>query len=114
MYYLKIYLEDNIQVPFSTHCVLDMLNFGLSESEQNVYKGCTGSKFYTKFGIKNDAKGIIGMHCRLALLKVLNIKVPSTCVVGQMLFAVHLIFDCRGKWTLTFSTSDGSENMCFP
>ena len=91
-----------------------MLDSGLSESKQKVYKGCTGSEFYTKLGIKNDTKGIIVMHCGLDLLEVLNIKVPSACVMGQKLFAVCLIFDCRGKWFLTFATGDGSENMCFP
>ena len=90
-----------------------MLNFGLSESEQKVYKGCMGSEFYTKLGIKSDSKGIIVMHCRLSLLEVLNIKVPFTCVIGQKLFVVYLIFDCRGKWSFTFPTSGGSENMCF-
>ena len=91
-----------------------MLDFGLLESERKVYKGCAGSKAYAKLGIKNDTKGIIVMYCRLVLLKVLNIKVPSACVIGQKLFAVHLICDYRGKWTLTFAISDGSENMCFP
>ena len=31
-----------------------MLDFGLSESEQKAYKGCMGSKLYTKLGIKSD------------------------------------------------------------
>ena len=53
------------------------------------------------------------MYCRLALLEVWNTKVPFANVVGQKLFAVCLIFDCRGKWTLTFATSDGSENVFF-
>ena len=74
-----------------------MLDFGLSESEQKVYKGCTGSEFYTKLGIKIDTKGIIVMHCGQALFKVCDIRVPFACVMGQKLFAVHLIFDCRGK-----------------
>ena len=74
-----------------------MLDFGLLESERKVYKGCVGSKFCTKLGIKNDTKGITVTHCRLALLEVLNIKVPAACVVGPKLFAVHLIFDCRGS-----------------
>ena len=54
---------------------------------------------------------MIVTHCGLALLKVWDIKVPFACVMGQKLFAVCLIFDCRGKWTLTFATSGGSENM---
>ena len=90
-----------------------MLDLGLSESEQKVYKGCTGSEFYTKFGIKIDTKGINVIHCGLALLKVWIIKGLFACVIRQKLFAVHLIFDCRGKWTFAFATSDGSENMCF-
>ena len=90
-----------------------MLDFGLLELEQKVYKGCTGSEFYTKLGIEIDTKGIIVTHCRLDLLKVLNIKVLFACVMGQKLFAVHLMFDCSGKWTFAFATSDGSENMCF-
>ena len=53
------------------------------------------------------------MHCGLILLEDLNIKVTSAHVVGQMLCAVHLIFDCRGKWSFTFATSGESENMCF-
>ena len=73
--------------------------------------GCMGSEFYTKLGIKIDTDGIIVTHCGLDLLKVLNIKVPFAHVMGQKLFAVHLIFDCRGKWTFAFATSDGSENM---
>ena len=72
-----------------------------------------GSEFYTKLGIKIDTEGIIVKHCRLDLLEVLNIKVPFECVMRQKLFAVHLMFDSRGKWTFTFITSDGSENMCF-
>ena len=48
MYYSKIYLKNNIQVTFSTCCILVMLNFGLSESEQKVYKGCVGNEFYTE------------------------------------------------------------------
>ena len=63
-----------------------MFNFGLSESEQKAYRGCAGSEFYTKLGIRNDTKGIIIMHCGLALLEVLNIKVPSAHVMGQKLF----------------------------
>ena len=90
-----------------------MLDFGLSELEQKVYKGCTGSKFYTKLGIKIDTKGIIVTHCRLDLLKVLNIKVLFAHVMGQKLFAVCLMFDSRRKWTFAFATSDGNENMCF-
>ena len=90
-----------------------MLDFVLSELEQKVYKGCVGSKFYTKLGIKSDTKGIIVMHCRLALLEVMDIKVPSAHVIGQKLWMVCLIFDCRGKWSFTFATSGGSENMCF-
>ena len=74
-----------------------MLDFGLSELEWKVYKGCTGNEFYTKLGIKIDTEGIIVIHCRLDLLKVLNIKVLFACVVGQKLFAVCLMFDCRGK-----------------
>ena len=74
-----------------------MLDFGLSESEQKVFKGCMGSELYTKLGIKSDTKGMNVMHCGLASLKVLNIKVPFAHVVGQELFAVHLIFDCRWK-----------------
>ena len=90
-----------------------MLDFGLLESEQKVYKGCTGSEFYTKLGIKIDTKGINVTHCGLTLHKVWDIKVPFACVMGQKLFAVWLIFDCRMKWTFTFATSDGSKNMCF-
>ena len=90
-----------------------MPNFGLLESEQKVYKGCAGSEFYTKLGIKIDTESINVTHCRLASLKVWNIKVPFACVMGQKLFVVHLIFDCRGKWTFAFATSDGSKNMCF-
>ena len=74
-----------------------MLDFGLSESEQKVYKGCMGSKFYTRLGIKIDTEGINVTHCRLALLTVWDIKVPFAHVMGQKLFVVHLIFDCRGK-----------------
>ena len=90
-----------------------MLDFGLSESEQKVYEGCAGSQFYTKLGIKIDTKGINVTHCGLALLEVWGIKVSFACVMGQKLFAVCLIFDCRGKWTFAFATSGGSENMCF-
>ena len=90
-----------------------MLDFGLLESGQKVYIGCAGSKFYTKLGIKSDTKGIIGMHCGLALLEVLNVKVLSAHAIGQKLFVVCLIFDCRGKWSFTFATSGGSKNMCF-
>ena len=59
-----------------------MLEFGFSDSERKVYKSCMGSKFYTKLGIKGDTEGIIVIHCRLVLLEVLNIKVPSACVTG--------------------------------
>ena len=65
-----------------------MLDFGLSESEKKAYKGCGGSELYTKLGSKSDTKGINVMHCGLALLEVLKIKVW---------FAVHLIFHCRRK-----------------
>ena len=47
-----------------------------------VYKGCAGSKFYTKLGIKIDTEGINVTHCRLALLKVWDIKVPFAHVMG--------------------------------
>ena len=60
-----------------------MLDFGLLELEQKVYKGCMGSKFYTKLGIKIDTEGIIVTHCRLDLLKVLNLKVPFAHVMGK-------------------------------
>ena len=59
-----------------------MLDFRLMESEQKVYKGCAGNKFYTKLSIKNDTKGMIVTHCGLALLTVWDIKVPFTCVIG--------------------------------
>ena len=83
-----------------------------SELEQKVYKGCAGSEFYTKLGIEIDTKGTIVTHCGLDLLEGLPIKVPFACVMGQKLFVVHLMFDCRGKWTFTLATSDVSENMC--
>ena len=59
-----------------------MLNCGLLELEQKIYNGCMGYEFYTKLGIEIDTKGIIVTHCRLDLLKVLNIKVPFACVMG--------------------------------
>ena len=90
-----------------------MLDIGLSESEQKVNKGGMGSEFYTKLGIKIDTEGINVIHCRLPLLEVWDIKMSFACVIGQKLFAVCLIFDCRGKWTFTLATSDGSKNMCF-
>ena len=62
-----------------------MLDFGLLESEQKVYKGCMGSKFYTKLGMKIDTKGINVTHCRLALLIVWEIKVPIAHVMRQKL-----------------------------
>ena len=65
-----------------------MLNSGLSELELKVYKGCTGSEFYTKLGIKSDTEGIIVMHCRLALLKDWNTKVPFAHVLWQKLWVV--------------------------
>ena len=60
-----------------------MLDFGLLESEQKVSKGCMGSKLSTKLGIKSDTEGINVTHYRLALLKVLNIKVLFACVIEQ-------------------------------
>ena len=88
-----------------------MLDFGLLESEQKVYRGCAGSEFYTKLGMKIDTEGLTVTHCGLDLLKVLNIKVPFAHVMGQKLFVGHLIFDCRGKWTFAFATNYGSETF---
>ena len=82
MYCLKMYTKNNIKVLFSTCCILNMLDFGLSELERKVYNGCAGSKFYTKLGIEIDTKGIIVTHCRLELLEVLNFKVLFAHVMG--------------------------------
>ena len=70
-----------------------MLNFGLSELEQKVYKGCMSSKFCTKLDIKIDTKGIIVTHCGLDLLRVLNIKVPFAHVMGQKMFVVCFMYE---------------------
>ena len=56
---------------------------------------------------------MIVTHCELDLFEGLDIKVPFAHLMGQKLFAVHLNFDLRGKWNLAFTTSDGSEDMCF-
>ena len=87
-----------------------MLNSGLSKKFTRV---TWVASFHTILDVNGDIKGIIVTHCKLDLLKVLDIKVPFACLMGQKLFAVHLIFDFRRKWNLTFATSDGSENMCF-
>ena len=87
-----------------------MLDSGLSKKFTRV---TWVASFYTILDFNSDTKGIIVTHGGLDLLKVLDIKVPFACVMGQKLFAVHLIFDLRGKWNLTFATSDGSKNMCF-
>ena len=71
------------------------------------------ASFCTILGFNGDTEGIIVTHCGLDLLKVLDIKVPFACVMGQKLFVVYLILDLREKWNLAFATSDGSENMCF-
>ena len=87
-----------------------MLNSGLSKKFTRV---TWVASFHPILDFNGDTEGIIVTHCRLELLKVLDIKVPFAHVMGQKLFVVHLIFDLRGKWNLAFAISDGSENMCF-
>ena len=74
MYCYEIYLKNNKWVPFSTCCILIILDFGLSESEQKVYKCCMGSEFYTKLGIKIDTEGINVTHCGLVCLEFWILK----------------------------------------
>ena len=87
-----------------------MLDSGLSKQFTRV---AWVAGFHTILDYNNDTKGIIVTHCRLDLLKVLDIKVPFAWVMGQKPFVVCLLFNLRGKWNLTFATSNGSENMCF-
>ena len=71
-----------------------MLNSGLSKKFTRVTRVAS---FHTILDINCDIEGIIVTHCKLDLLKVLDIKVLFACFMGQKLFAVHVIFDLRGK-----------------
>ena len=87
-----------------------MLDSGLSKKFTRVTQVAS---VHTMLDFNGDIEGIIVTHCRLDLLEVLDIKVLFAHFMGQKLFVVCLIFNLRGKWNLTFATSDGSENMCF-